>query len=87
MEKIKTEETIGKTLATNIINIAAITKREVDFKRGYIIEAKDALILFSIRRHYLWIEEGNFKSTVHEDDAAKEIIEMGEGGFIDVSSL
>ncbi len=78
MEKIKTEESVGKVLGADVTEIIPGIKKGPLFKRGHIIEKKDIDKLLSIGKHYIWVF-GEDEGFIHEDDAAKEMMKMLSG--------
>ncbi len=78
MEKIKTEEAIGKILGADVTEVIPGAKKGPLFKRGHIIAKPDVEKLLSIGKHYVWIF-GKDEGFVHEDDAGRKMMELIKG--------
>lgn len=84
MEKVKTEEAIGKILGSDVTEIIPDVKKGPLFKRGHIIKEEDIEKLLSIGKHYVWVfsEDEGF---VHEDDAALSLMKAVSGKNLKLS--
>ncbi len=76
MRLIKTVDAIGKTLCHDITRIVKDEVKGVAFKKGHIIHEDDIEMLHSIGKYnvYIWEKEDN--KYIHENDAAKIIIDL-----------
>lgn len=83
MKKIKVEEAIGLKLFHDLTAILENGYKGVRFKRGHIIEEKDIPVLLSMGKEHIFIEEEN-DNFVHEEDAAKKVVDVAVGQNIDV---
>jgi hypothetical protein len=86
MEKVKTEDAVGKILASDVTEVVLGVKKGPLFKRGHLIVEEDIIKLISIGKHYLWVESDVKNSSVHEDIAAVEMMEGIKGDNISVTS-
>jgi hypothetical protein len=86
MEKVKTEDAVGKILASDVTEVVLGVKKGPLFKRGHPIVEEDIIKLISIGKHYLWVESDVKNSSVHEDIAAVEMMEGIKGDNISVTS-
>ena len=84
MEKIKTEEAIGKILGADVTEVIPDVKKGPLFKRGHIIAKPDVEKLLSIGKHYVWIF-GKDEGFVHEDDAGRKMMELIKGNNLFLS--
>lgn len=78
MEKIKTEEAVGKILGADVTEVIPDVKKGPLFKRGHIIAKPDVEKLLSIGKHYVWIF-GKDEGFIHEDDAGRKMMELIKG--------
>lgn len=85
MEKIKTEDAVGKILGADVTEIIPGVKKGPLFKRGHIIEESDVEKLLSIGKHYVWVF-GEDEGFIHEDDAGKELMKAVSGNNLKLSS-
>ena len=78
MEKVKTEEAIGKILGSDVTEVVPDVGKGPLFKRGHVIKKEDVEKLLSIGKHYIWVfsEDEGF---IHEDDAALAIMKVVSG--------
>jgi len=83
MQKVKTEEAVGKVLGTDVTIIEGL-KKSVLFKKGHVIEEGDIPKLLSIGRHYIWVESDD-TSMVHENEAGKFIMSAISGDNLTLS--
>ena len=73
MEKVKTENAVGKILGSDVTEIIPDVRKGPLFKRGHIIKKEDVEKLLSIGKHYVWVFSED-KGFIHEDDAALSIM-------------
>ncbi len=85
MEKVKTEQSIGKVLGSDVTEVIPGVKKGPLFKRGYIIKEEDIEKLLSIGKHYVWVLSKD-QGFIHEDDAAKEMMQAIKGENLRLSS-
>jgi len=85
MEKVKTEDAVGRILASDVTEIVPGVKKGPLFKKGHLIEEEDISKFLSIGKHYLWVENNNEDETVHEDRAASEMMKGLRGDNISVT--
>jgi len=86
MKQIKSEDAVGKVLGADITEVIPGVKKEPLFKRGHIIKQDDIERLYSIGKKHVWIQDENDNShVVHEDDAAKYIMDAIGGEFLEIS--
>ncbi len=85
MEKIKTEDAVGKVLGADVTEIIPGVKKGPLFKRGHIIEKSDVEKLLSIGKHYVWVF-GEDEGFVHEDDAGRKLMKAISGDNLRLSS-
>lgn len=78
MEKIKTENAVGKILGSDVTEIVPGVKKGPLFKRGHIIKNDDIEKLLSIGKHYVWVFSKD-EGFIHEDDAALTIMKAVSG--------
>ncbi len=85
MEKVKTEDAVGKVLGADVTEIIPGIKKGPLFKRGHIVESSDVEKLLSIGKHYIWVfsEDEGF---IHEDDAGKNLMKAISGSNLRLSS-
>lgn len=83
MKKIGVEEAVGLKLFHDLTAILENGYKGVRFKRGHIIEEKDIPVLLSMGKEHIFIEEDD-DHFVHEEDAAKRVVEVAVGQNIDV---
>ena len=86
MEKVKTEDAVGKILASDVTEVVLGVKKGPLFKRGHLIVEEDIVKLISIGKHYLWVESDIKNGSVHEDIAAVEMMKSIKGDNISVTT-
>lgn len=84
MKKIAVEEAIGQELLHDLTAILEGGFKGVRFKRGHRIEAEDIPVLLSMGKEHVYIAEPG-DDFVHEEDAAKRVLDLAVGDFIEVT--
>ncbi len=84
MEKVKTENAVGKILGSDVTEIVPGVKKGPLFKRGHIIKKRDVEKLLAIGKHYVWVFSKD-EGFMHEDDAALTIMKAVSGRNLRVS--
>ncbi len=78
MRKVKVEEAVGMVLAHDITRIVPGEFKGAAFKKGHIVRAEDIPRLLDLGKEHLYVWEAK-EGWLHEDDAARAIVEATAG--------
>lgn len=79
MKLIRTEEAVGHVLCHDITQIIRGVTKDAVFRKGHIVTEEDIPVLLSVGKESLYVWE-NDESMLHENDAAKILYEISNGG-------
>lgn len=78
MKKVRTEDAVGMVLCHDLTQIIKDEYKGARFKKGHIVKKEDIDVLLSMGKEHLYVWE-NDDSMVHENDAARILIEIAKG--------
>ncbi|MEG1254429.1 molybdopterin-binding protein [Clostridium sp.] len=78
MKSIKVEDALGMVVAHDLTKIVPKEFKGARFKKGHIIKAEDIVEMKAMGKNHIYVLEMNSES-LHEDDAAKEIVQAVQG--------
>lgn len=78
MKKVRTEDSVGMVLCHDLTQIIKDEYKGARFKKGHIVKKEDIDVLLSMGKEHLYVWE-NDDSMVHENDAARILIEIAKG--------
>lgn len=76
MKLVKTVDAIGKTICHDITQIVKDDVKGVLFKKGHIVKEEDIPLLHSVGKFNLYIWEDSDNVYVHENEAARVLIDL-----------
>ena len=86
MKKVKIEDAVGYKLLHDVTEVNMENNfKGIAFKKGYTVSEKDIEKFKSIGKYYIFVEEPEDKSLIHEDEAALKTAPLiaGENIFFD----
>lgn len=84
MHKVKVEEAVGMVLAHDITKIVPGEFKGAAFKKGHVVRPEDIPRLLDLGKEHLYVWEAK-EGWLHEDDAAKAIVEATAGAGLTFS--
>ena len=84
MRKVKVEEAVGMVLAHDITKIVPGEFKGAAFKKGHVVRPEDIPRLLDLGKEHLYVWEAK-EGWLHEDDAAKAIVEATAGAGLTFS--